>query len=157
VRRRKTDTLKLTDWNVDMLSLPLRLRFGSDGDYLPWAFGGWSGDPDDRTHTWTEGYVAKLKLPLDSTSNDRLLIVDVIPHQSRGQDLFLFVNGSFATFWSVRHAVEVTAPLESNLFKAGDNIFAFVTPKAVRPSDESAGDDERLLGCAFRSLALMDM
>jgi hypothetical protein len=140
-----------------MLSLPLRVKFGSDGDYLPWAFGGWSGDRDDRTHTWTEGYVAKLKLPLDLPGSDRLFIADVIPHQSREQDLFLFVNGSFAAFWKVKHAVEIISHLESNLFRSGDNVFTFVIPKATRPADLKVGDDERLLGCAFRSLALMDM
>jgi hypothetical protein len=140
-----------------MLALPLKLRFGSDGDYLPWAFGGWSGDPDDRTHTWTEEYVAKLKLPLETAGNDRLLIIDVIPHGSHDQELFLFVNGSFATFWMVKFAVELAAPLESALFNGGDNVFAFVMPRAVRPSDAMTGSDARLLGCAFRSLTLMDL
>jgi hypothetical protein len=140
-----------------MLSLPFKMQFGSEGDFLPWAFGGWSGDLDDRGHTWTEGHVAKLKLPLASSSNDRLLVIDVIPHQSREQELFLFVNGLFAGFWSIKHAVEVSIPLERDLFRPGDNVFTFLMPKAVRPSDVKLGDDARLLGCAFRSLALLDM
>ena len=140
-----------------MLSLPLRIQFGSDGDYVPWAFGGWSGDLNDRTHTWTEGYVAKLRLPLQSASNDRLLIVDVVPPDGYEQDLFLFVNGSFGGFWSIKRPVEVTMALESQLFKSGDNVFAFVTPRAVRPADFVPDGDARLLGCAFRSLALLDM
>lgn len=138
-----------------MMTLPLKLRFGSDGDYLPWAFGGWSSDPNDRTHTWTEEYVAKLKLPLESSDNDRLLIVDVIPHDSHDQELFLFVNGCFASFWMVKHAGELAASLEGALFKNGDNVFAFVMPRAVRPSDALVGGDARLLGCAFQSLTLM--
>jgi hypothetical protein len=140
-----------------MLSLPLQVQFGSDGDYLPWALGGWSGDQDDRTHTWTEEYVAKLRLPLEAANNDRLLIADVIPHDSDDQDLFLYVNGLFGAFWRVKSAVEVTASLENALFKPGDNVFAFVMPRATRPSDTRPGGDARLLGCAFRSLALMDL
>ena len=139
-----------------MLSLPCKIIFGSEGDYLPWAFGGWSGDPADRTHTWTEGYVAKLKLPLDTAKSDRLLTLDVIPHVQVAQDLFVFVNGYFAAFWCVKQADEITAQIEHNIFVKGENVFAFVTPKAVRPADVNPGADERLLGCAFRSLTLLN-
>jgi hypothetical protein len=140
-----------------MLSLPLRVQFGADGDYLPWALGGWSGDAADRTHTWIEGYVAKLKLPLESANNERLLIADIVPPEGYEQDLFIFVNGWFGGFWNVKRPVEITVALESQLFKPGDNVFAFVTPRAVRPADFVPDSDARLLGCAFRSLALLDM
>lgn len=140
-----------------MLSLPFRVLFGSDGDYLPWAIDGWSGDPDDRTHTWIDGYIAKLKLPLDLPVNGRLLIADVIPSDMCEQDLFLFVNGAFSSFWNIKHATEVTTVIESNNFKVGDNVFTFVTPRALRPSELIRAGDERLLGCAFRSLSLLDL
>jgi hypothetical protein len=134
----------------------LKVLFGSDGDYLPWGLGGWSADPDDRTHTWIEGYVAKLRLPLDAANNNRLLIVEVIPHEMREQDLFVFLNGSFAAFWNIKFPTEATSSIDGDLFKAGNNVFAFVAPRAVRPADLTEGRDARTLGCAFKSLALLE-
>jgi hypothetical protein len=139
-----------------MLSLPLKVLFGSDGDYLAWALGGWSADPNDRTHTWIEGHVAKLRLPLDAATNNRILIVEVIPHEKREQDLFVFLNGSFAAFWNIKYPTEVTSSIDDDLFKAGNNVFAFVAPRAVRPADLREAGDARTLGCAFKSLALLE-
>ncbi len=142
-----------------MPSLPLTIRFGTDGDFKMWPCEGWSHDFNDREHTWIDGHVAKLHLMLEFAKNDRMLELDLIPFRPQGmaQDLMIYLNGGFVTYWSVKEADKKSVRVEASLFNVGENIFAFVAPKAVCPRDLGIGDDDRILGLAFRSLHLTDI
>jgi hypothetical protein len=142
-----------------MPNLPCTIRFGANGDYRSYTLDGWSGDPNDTTHTWTTDHVAKLRLALEYAKNDRFLEIDVIPVKAPGiiQELFLFLNGGFASYWSVKNAGILSARLESSLFVNGENLFAFVAPKAVCPKELGFGSDQRILGFAFCSLNLRNI
>jgi hypothetical protein len=141
-----------------MPQLPLTIQFGSNGDYGLWAKNGWYHDPDDKQHTWA-GLVGELDVPLAMTRNDVLMRADVISIQNRGmpQEVFVFINGAFAAFWLVREASEQTARIGASLLKAGGNRFSFVTPRAISPKREGLGEDERVMGVAFRALVLSEI
>jgi hypothetical protein len=138
-----------------MPQLPLTIQFGSNGDYALWAKNGWYHDADDKHHTWA-GLVGDLDIPLTLTRNDVLMKADLISVENRGmpQEIFVFINGAFAAFWLVREASEQTAHIGAGLFKAGSNRFSFVSPRAISPKREGLGEDERVMGVAFRTLVL---
>jgi hypothetical protein len=142
----------------DMPSLPCTINFGFDRDYKLWAAGGWSDDPNDRTHTWANGHVAKLRLVLEYAKGDRLLQIDVVPYEAMGitQEMFVFLNGGFVSMWSVKSSRILSARIEAALFTAGENVFAFAAPKAICPKEAGLGSDQRTLSFAFRSLSLSE-
>jgi len=138
-----------------MPNLPFTMRFGTNGDYKLWATEGWYHDANEKEHVWA-GHVAKLRLMLEYGKDDLLLRIDVVPVQAQGisQELFAFVNGRFAAFWSIKDPSERSALVEANFFVSGENLITFVSPKAVCPSELGIGKDQRTLGLAFRKFSL---
>ena len=138
-----------------MPSIPLTIQFGSSGDYKLWAGDGWHHDPDDKQHTWAD-HVAKMRLMLEYTRDDVQLELDVIPVGARGveQQLYVFINGAFVAFWTVSEASTKIARIEARFLEAGDCLFSFVTPNAIRPKEVGISQDERVIGLAFRSMSL---
>lgn len=138
-----------------MAKLPLKVQFGSGGDYKLWAGDGWHHDANDTQHTWA-GHTAKLRLMVDNAGKDLRLDVDVIPLAAKGieQELYVFLNGAFVAFWPVREGGVRSGTIESSFFNSPDCLFTFVAPKAICPKEAGFGNDGRVLGMAFRSIAL---
>lgn len=138
-----------------MAKLPLKVQFGSGGDYKLWAGDGWHHDNDDEQHTWA-GHMAKLRLMMDHSGRDLRLDVDVIPLVAKGveQELYVFLNGAFVAYWPVLEPGTKTALIESSFLNSPDCLFTFLAPKAICPKEAGLGNDGRVLGLAFRSVAL---
>lgn len=137
-----------------MLKYPLSIAFGADGDYLGFAGAGWNHDANDKGHTWTQ-HVAELQLPLPRSKTPIRIEFDLIP-KGGDQDVFCFVNGGFAAFWRVNRAEKVEGAIHPNLLRPGENTIVLTCPRAVRPQDEGAQGDQRILGVAVRSVCLFE-
>jgi hypothetical protein len=134
------------------------IRFGETGDHRLWPGEGWDDSPGESEYTWANAHVAKIRMMLEYTSNDRMLEIDIIPLKNRDlpQDLFVYLNGAFVAFWSTAVAGVQRVRIEAAFFNAGANTFAFVAPKALCPKEVGLGDDQRLLSFAYRWLKLSD-
>ena len=134
-----------------MLVYPVAVSFGSKGDYKIWAGEGWHHDPSDESHTWT-AHVAELRMPLTRSRVPLVLELDLIP-KGNSQDVFAYLNGSFATFWHIDGPVSKTAVLAPSLLRPNENLIQIVCPRAVLPGP---GPDQRVLGVALRSLRIVE-
>jgi hypothetical protein len=138
-----------------MPSIPLSFRFGRVGEYKRWATEGWHHDEGGVDYVWADR-VAKVRINLAYPRSDVILRIDVIPVEAPRivQELFVFLNGCFVAFWTARKTEEKSARIEANFFTSGENLFTFVSPRAICPAEQGMGPDQRTLGLAFRSLSL---
>lgn len=135
-----------------MFELPLSIIFGARGDYKRLHGRGWYHDDSENDYTWTS-HVAELRLSMPLVRRSIGVAVDLIPHGAQ-QDVFLYVNGLFVTFWSVDCPISVNASFSPTFLRASENSLTIVCPRATSPASST---DQRVLGVAVRSIKLTEL
>ena len=68
------------------------------------------------------------------------------------QSCFVFVNGLFVQYRTIKTPVELTFTVSRDLLNSGANRLSFALPNATSPKELNLGDDLRLLGLSFVKL-----
>jgi len=132
-------------------------NFGRKGSILPWIRGGW--DIGEDSFTWTTNASCQLELPAPRTPGTYGIRLDAWPFVSPGklskQDLTVLLDGILVGQFRVEDQAELVVPLPRELTE-GRSFLAlnFLLPDARRPSDLGISSDTRLLGMAFRRIAV---
>ena len=123
---------------------------------------GWS-EPEEG-HVWNDGFDCVLQFAAPSLRKPCRLSFEGQPFIGKDcprQDVVLFINGFRAGFWRLEESrlYTLAADIEpEHLFQRQGHTVGKCTwhlPDSVRPIDHGLGDDSRMLGFCFRSIALV--
>jgi hypothetical protein len=144
---------------VQVLSLDAGIDFGARGNLQEFDPVGFSPAPD-AVSTWSEASTAALMFRLPPLRFDLRFTIEVFPYLGEGrvaqQDCWLFVNGLFAHYQTVREPLEMIFTVARDLFNPRSNRLSFALPHATAPHHLGLGNDLRLLGLAFVKLGVAD-
>ena len=144
---------------MQLLDLKTGIDFGARGNLKEFDPAGFSPQPDNVS-TWSAASTAELTFRLPPMRHDLRFTIEVFPFLGNGaltrQDCFIFLNGLFVQFHSVRTPVELVFTAARDLFSPRANRLSFALPHATSPKELNLGEDLRLLGLAFVKLAAVD-
>jgi len=147
----------------------VNIRFGEDGNSLPYLGRGWSYV--QKGFTSTDGKIAALIVPIDEVKSDVELKVSfdpyIVPGKVDRQRVAVLVNGTEIDAWEIdRHNeewrtsrsrgefLERAIRIPNGLLTDYTMVITFHLPDAVVPAQHGWDMDERMLGIRLRSLAL---
>ena len=140
---------------MQVLNFNTGINFGVRGNLKEFSPIGFSVVPDDMS-TWSEQSVVELLFRLPPLRHDVQFTIAVFPYLADGvipqQGCFVFFNGLFAHYHSIRRPVELTFTITRDLLSPRANRLSFALPNATAPKDLNLGDDLRLLGLGFVKL-----
>ncbi|MBV9784701.1 MAG: hypothetical protein JO264_12900 [Acidisphaera sp.] len=130
----------------------LFIDFAEGGNSGAYKGAGWSDE--EETHSWMEGGVAELILPIEG--GDRPLALEfavfpfVHPPLLERQQLQVEVNGRLAVSLELSDTEELRIVLTPDqLAGSAPQLLTFRQPDAVSPSSVGVSDDPRRLGCGL--------
>ena len=142
-------------WPVELLNFKTGIDFGANGNLNAFNPVGFSLAPD-AVSTWSEASVAELNFRLPPLRHDVRFAIEVFPYLADGliaeQGCWVFLNGLFTHYTSVKTPVELTFTVSRPRLNPGANRLSFALPNATAPKDLRLGDDLRLLGLGFVKL-----
>ena len=140
---------------MQLLNFVTGIDFGAQGNFSEFSPSGFSALPDTNS-TWTEGPTAEILFRVPPLRNNVRFAVEVFPFLGDGaltqQQCWVFFNGLFTHFDTVRMSTELVFTISRDLFNPRVNRLSFVLPDAVSPSELGLTDDLRRLGLAFTKL-----
>jgi hypothetical protein len=138
-----------------VLNFQIGIDFGANGNLKEFSPVGFSAAPD-AVSTWSEAAVAELTFRLPPLRHDVQFTVEVFPYLADGlisqQACWVFLNGLFVHYHSVKSPVELTFTVTRDRLIPGANRLSFVLPNATAPKDLKLGNDLRMLGLSFVKL-----
>jgi hypothetical protein len=139
-----------------MLSFQTGITFGHGGNLKDFSPTGFSLTPHEVS-TWSEAPMAELAFRLPPVRSDLRFSIEVFPFLGNGvipqQGCWIFFNGGFVSYASVRAATELNFSVPLDLLYPRLNRLSFAFPNAVSPRELNIGDDLRLLGLSFLRLS----
>jgi hypothetical protein len=140
---------------MQVLNFNTGINFGAKGNLKDFDPVGFSAAPDDIS-TWSEASVAELSFRLPPLRHDVRFSIEVFPFLGEAaiakQGCFVYFNGLFVHYQSVRTPLELTFTVARDLLSPRANRLSFALPDATAPKDLNLGDDLRLLGLSFVKL-----
>lgn len=140
---------------MQVLNFKTGIDFGASGNLKEFSPAGFSPTPDNVS-TWSEASVAELIFRLAPARHDVRFAIEVFPFLADGripqQQCWVFLNGLFVHYHSIRAPVEMIFTVSRDLFSPRPNRLSFALPNATAPKDLNVGDDLRLLGLGFVTL-----
>ena len=140
---------------MQVLNFKTGIDFGSKGNLKEFDPAGFSPAPDDVS-TWSEASTAELSFRLPPLRHDVRFSIEVFPFLADGkinqQGCFVYFNGLFVHYQSVRTPLELTFTVGRDLLSPRANRLSFALPNATSPKELNLGDDLRLLGLSFVKL-----
>jgi hypothetical protein len=154
-----SDLTRIKSHGVNHYQLGSLIEFGVDGNAAQYSKAGW-GRPG-KGYTWTNGGSACLLLehtPANVNLHARIRAY-LSPGKLDQQSIEIYVNGHRAGEWVITekgfHNEIMRIP--GHLFSDADNtLIMFKLPNAASPKELGAGEDGRVLGFAFSTLALIE-
>src|SRR5690349_1050706 len=144
---------------VQVLNFRTGIDFGTKGNLKEFDPVGFSPVPDKRS-SWSEAPVAELSFRLPPLRHDVRFTIEVFPFLAEGaisqQGCFVYFNGLFVHYHSVKTPVELTFTVARDLLSPRANRLSFALPNATSPKELKLGDDLRLLGLSFVKLSASD-
>ncbi len=144
---------------MQVLDLKTGVDFGAKGNLKEFSPTGFSPEPD-AVSTWSEAPVAQLIFRLPPMPHDLQFTIEVFPYLVDEwvprQEIWVFFNGLFTHYQSIKAPVEMSFTVPRELFNARANRFSFALPNAASPSELGLGTDMRKLGLAFVKLGAAD-
>jgi hypothetical protein len=141
---------------VQVLNFKTGIDFGANGNLKEFSPIGFAAAPD-AISTWSEAAVAELAFRLPPLRHDVQFTIEVFPYLADGlipqQACWVFLNGLFVNYRSVKAPVELTFMVTRDRLAPGANRLSFALPNATAPKDLNLGDDLRLLGLSFVKLS----
>jgi len=141
---------------VQVLNFKIGIDFGAHGNLKEFSPVGFSDAPD-AVSTWSEASVAEVIFRLPPLRHDLRFTIEVFPYLADGlisqQGCWVFLNGLFVHYCSVKTPVELTFTVTRDRLTPGANRLSFALPNATSPKDLHLGDDLRLLGLSFVKLS----
>ncbi len=139
---------------------PVCYSFGLQGSAKPFLKAGW--DPGESNFNWTAAHLSELDLPAPAMPGSYVMRIDVTPAVAPrvrpAQDLTVLLDGFVIGHFTIGQPSTLILPLPRELIEGRDFLpLQFVTPDASRPRDLGVSGDTRLLGFAFRHLALIPL
>ena len=135
-----------------LLNFATGINFGAAGNLKEFSPVGFSSVPD-KVSSWTDAPVAQLTFRLPPLRHDLQITIDVFPYLAGGrlpqQDCWVYVNGLFVQYRSIKTPVAVTFTISPDLLNPLANKVSFALPNAASPKALKLGDDLRMLGLAF--------
>ena len=140
---------------MQVLNFKTGIDFGAKGNLKEFDPVGFSAAPDDVS-TWSEASTAEVNFRLPPLRHDVRFSIEVFPFLGDGlipqQGCFVYFNGLFVHYQSVRLPLELTFTIGRDLLSPRANRLSFALPDAASPNDLRLGDDLRLLGLSFVKL-----
>jgi hypothetical protein len=140
---------------MQVLNFKTGINFGTKGNLKDFDPVGFSAAPDDVS-TWSDASAAELLFRLPPLRHDVQFTIEVFPFLAGGaipqQGCFVFFNGLFVHYRSIKTPVEMTFTVSRDLLNPRANRLSFALPDATSPSDLKLGNDLRLLGLSFVKL-----
>ncbi|HEX3864589.1 MAG TPA: hypothetical protein VHY35_23130 [Stellaceae bacterium] len=140
---------------MQVLNFKNGIKFGAGGNLRDYSPIGFSDTPDDVS-SWSEASVAEVTFRLPPLRHDVHFVIEVFPYLVDGlltqQNCWIFFNGLFAHYHSVRAPVEMSFTVSRDLLSPRPNRLSFALPNAISPKDLGVSDDLRLLGLSFVKL-----
>jgi hypothetical protein len=141
---------------VQVLNFQTGINFGTKGNLKEFDPVGFCAAPD-AVSTWSEAAVAELAFRLAPLRHDVRFTIEVFPYLADGliseQGCWIFFNGLFVNYHSVKTPVELTFTVTRDRLAPGANRLSFALPNATAPKDLNLGNDLRLLGLGFVQLS----
>jgi hypothetical protein len=139
---------------------PACYSFGPHGSVKPFLKSGW--DPGEKNFNWTAAQVSEVDLPPPATPGGYVLRIDVTPAVAPRirptQDLTVLLDGFVLAHFTIGQPSTLIVPLPRELTEKSDSLpLRFLVPDASRPCDLGISGDRRLLGFAFRRIALIPL
>jgi len=140
---------------VELLNFKTGINFGAAGNLHEFSPAGFSAP--DAVSAWSEAAVAELAFRLPPLRHDVRFVIEVFPYLAdgliAGQSCWVFLNGLFVHYASIKTPVELTFTVSRARLNPGANLLSFALPNATAPSDLQLGDDLRMLGLGFVKLS----
>lgn len=137
---------------MQLLNFKTGISFGAGGNLREFSPAGFSPTPDEVS-SWSEASVAEVTFRLPPLRHDLRFTVEVFPYLVEGllnqQTCWVFFNGSFAHYQTVRTPVEMIFTVSRELLNPRANRLCFALPDAISPSQLNVSDDMRMLGLSF--------
>src|SRR5258708_16899589 len=118
-------------WFVELLNFKTGIDFGANGNLNEFSPVGFSAAPD-AVSTWSEAAVAELSFRLPPLRHDVRFAIEMFPYLADGliaeQGCWVFLNGLFVTYSSVKTPVELAFTVSPRPLNPGPNLFAFARP-----------------------------
>ncbi len=137
---------------MQLLNFKTGINFGAGGNLREFSPAGFSPTPDEVS-SWSEASVAEVTFRLPPLRHDLRFTVEVFPYLVDGllsqQNCWVFFNGLFAHYQTVRTPVEMMFTVSRELLNPRANRLSFALPDAVSPSQLNVGNDMRMLGLSF--------
>src|SRR5260370_39845989 len=125
-------------WFVELLNFKSGIDFGANGNLNEFSPVGFSVPPD-VVSTWSEAGVAELDFRLPPLRHDVRFVIEVFPYLADGliamQGCWVFLNGLFGHYTSVKTPVEVTFIVSRAHLNPGANRMSVALPKATAPTE----------------------
>ena len=141
---------------MQVLDFKSGIDFGGKGNMREFSPSGFS-PTSDVISTWSEAPVAELAFRLPPLRHDVRFTIEVFPYLADGliaqQGCWVFFNGLFVNYSTVKTPVELTFTIPRVRLNAGANRLSFALPNATSPKDLEIGDDLRRLGLSFVKLS----
>jgi len=136
---------------------PAVFTFGPEGTAAPFLKSGWCRG--ERDFNWTSELVSELDLAVPLLAGSYVLRIDVTPLVSAearpAQDLTVVLDGVLIGHYTLSQPSTLIIPLPRELTDGRESLaFSFIAPDSGRPCDLGLSGDKRLLGFAFRRLAV---
>ncbi len=131
--------------------------FGPAGTAAPFLERGWSRGEGD--FNWTIERLSEIEVPVTPLSGCNVLRIDVTPLVSGEgrptQDLNVVLDSVLIGHFTLNQPTSLVIPLPRELTEGREILpLRFITPDSSRPCDLGLSGDKRLLGFAFRRLAV---
>ena len=138
------------------------IRFGRSGNAQPYQTRGWSAPGNG--FTWTNGQNASLLIPTTSTKSSSIMLKTsfapfLVAGKVNRQTVNVLINGQKAGEWNIttRGIQELTLIIPKRFLTNADSVdITFNLPDAISPKKIRHNKDRRVLGIAFRTMALYE-
>lgn len=142
----------------DLLKLNQQLTFGKTGTIR--AFNPFGFDLNEIGQSWTSEEMAGLSFtPGDMLSANQRLLITATPFLCPGklteQPLYVYLNGLMVGFAKFAGSRTIALPVPRAAISARASRLLLVIPNAASPKSLGLSGDERALGLAVSSLALI--
>ena len=137
--------------------MPAVYTFGPKGTAVPSLLCGWTDGESD--FNWTNDLVSEIELPVLLLSGSYTLRVDVTPlvygEDRPTQDLNVVLDGVLVGHFTLNQPTSLIIPLPRELTEGREILpLRFIAPNSCKPCDLGMSTDKRLLGFAFRRVAV---
>ena len=137
--------------------VPAAYTFGPKGTAASLLEHGWCRGEGD--FNWTTDVLSEIDLPIPLLSGSHVLRIDVTPlvsgERRPAQDLNVVLDGVLIGHFTLNQPTSLIIPLPRELTEGREIVpLRFIAPDSSRPCDLGLSGDKRLLGFAFRRLAV---